>query len=149
MSHDVFANLSRKNEILAKLQELASQNRLDDHQVGLARILRTRQSYGLVHAVLEYAKKIERASDILIAEALNMLVARDLPVSIRASAANTLGHLIRHRPTRVNSDFDLDIVMESMTHVLHRSESSVLKRALFRAIELARSRKSREDGKTQ
>jgi len=144
---DVFGNLCRKSEILAKLEELASKERLDDHQVGLARILRLRQNQSLVHAVLEYAARIEKASDILIAEALNVLVEQDLPVSTRALAAGALGHLICHRPAETVSDFDLDTVIESMAHVLSKSESPVLKKALWNAIGLARKRKPRNDSK--
>jgi len=140
---DIFGNLGDKDEVLAMLEEIASQNRLDEYQIGLARILRSRQDPGLLHTTLEYATKIERSSDILIAEALNVLVTQNLPVSIRALAAGALGHLIYHRPPRAGSDFDLEIVMDSMIHVLHRSGSRALKKALFEAIGLARNRKSR------
>lgn len=138
---DIFGNLSRKSEILAKLKELACQNCLDQHQVGLARILRFKQNQSLLHAALEYAAKIEKASDILIAEVLNVLVAQDLPISTRALAADVLGHLICRRPAEAVTDFDLDMVIESMVHVLYRSESPSLKKALFKAIGLARNRK--------
>jgi hypothetical protein len=148
VQHDNFGNLSRKDEVLAMLEEIASQNRLDDHQIGLARILRFRQDHGLLHAALAYATKIENSSDILIAEALNVLVSQDLPASMRASAAEALGHLVCRRPTKADSDFDLDIVMESMVHVLHKSGSPVIKKALFKAIGLARGRKSRNDDKS-
>ncbi len=147
VQHDIWENLSRKDEVLAALEEIASQNRLDEHQIGLARILRFRESHTLLHAALECATKIERSSDILIAEALNVLVAQDLPVSIRSSAANALGHLISHRPIRADSDFDLEMVIESMAHVLRKSESRSLKKALFNAIGLASSRRPRNDCK--
>jgi len=143
MQPDIFGDLSPGSGVLAKLDELASQGCLDQHQVGLARILRNRQNRSLLHGALEYATKIERASDILIAETLNVLVAQDLPISTRALAAGVLGHLICHRPTKAFSDFDLDMVMESMNHVLYKSESPILKKALFKAIGLARNRKSR------
>jgi hypothetical protein len=141
---DIFGNLSRKSEILAKLEELASRDQLDDHQIGLARILRLRHNQNLINAALEYAAKIGRASDILIAEALNVLVAQELPISTRALAALVLGHLIRHRHTETVSQFDLDTVIESMNHVLSRSESPLLKKALWSV--LARNRKPRNDG---
>jgi hypothetical protein len=148
VQHDNFGNLSRKGEVLAMLEEIASQNRLDDHQIGLARILRFRQDHGLLRATLAYATKIEKSSDILIAEALNVLVSEDLPASIRASAAGALGHLVYCRPTKADSDFDLDTVMDSMIHLLHKLESRALKKALFKAIGLARGRKSRNNDKS-
>ncbi len=147
MQYDVFGDLSRKEEVLAMMEEIASQNRLDEHQIGLARILRFRQNHSLLHSALEYTTQIDRSSDILIAEALNVLVAQDLPASIRALAAGALGHLIHHRPAKADSDFDLEMVMESMIHVLHKSESRVIKKALFKAIGLARSRRPRHGGK--
>jgi hypothetical protein len=148
VQHDIFGDLSRKSDVLARLESLASQDSLDEHQVGLARILRSRRDQTLIYTALEFATKIEIASDILIAETHNVLVAQDLPISIRALAAVALGHLICHRPMEEGSDFDLDMVMESMAHVLYRSESPALKKALCKAIGLARSRKSRIGGKT-
>ena len=147
MQPDIFGNLRQRSEVLAKLEELTAQNCLDEHQVGLARILRFRQSPSLLHAALECATRIERASDILIAEVLNVLVAQDLSISTRALAAGALGHLICHRPAESASDFDLDMVVDSMAHVLYKSESSVLKKALFKAIGLARNRKLRTPGR--
>ena len=142
MRPDPFGNLSQKSEVLAKLEELASRDCLDEHQVGLARILRFRLNQSLLQAALEYAEKIEKASDILIAEVLNVLVAQDLPISIRASAAGVLGHLICHRPAKAVSDFDLNMVVESMAHVLSKSKSPALKKALFKAIGPVRNRRS-------
>lgn len=148
MQYDNFGNLSRKDEVLAALEAIISQNRLDENQIGLARILRFRENHTLLHAALECAIKIERSSDILIAEALNVLVAQDLPVSIRSLAAGALGHLISRRPIKADSDFDLDMVMESMTHVLRKAESPALKKALFKGIGLAQSRRRRNGYKS-
>jgi hypothetical protein len=148
VQYDILGKLSRKDEVLAVLEEIASQNRLDEHQIGLARILRFRENHTLLRAALECATKIESSSDILIAEALNALVAPDLPVSIRSLAAGALGHLIYHRSTKANSDFDLEMVMESMAHVLRKSESPTLKKAMLKAIGLARSRRPRNGHKS-
>jgi hypothetical protein len=74
MQADVFGALSPSNGVLAKLQEIASSDSLDEHQVGLARILRFRQNYCLIDIALEYSHSIERASEILTAETLNILV---------------------------------------------------------------------------
>ncbi len=147
VQYDIFGNLSRKDEVLAVLEEITSQNRLDEHQIGLARILRFRENHVLLHAALECATKIERSSDILIAEALNVLVAQDLPVAIRSLAASALGHLIHHRSIKGDSDFDLEMVMESMAHVFRKSESPTLKKALFKAMGLACSRRPRNGHK--
>ncbi len=141
MPPDAFGDLSHGSTVLAKLDELISHDCLDEHQVGLARILRFRQNQGLLHRTLECATKIEKSSDILIAETLNVLVAQDLPVAIRALAAGALGHLICRRPAKTDSDFDLDKVIESMAHVLSKSKSIVLKKALFKAIGLMHEKK--------
>ncbi len=143
MQPDIFGDLSPGSEALVKLDALVSDGCLDQHQVGLARILRYRQNRSLLHAALEYAIKIEKASDILIAEMLNVLVSQDLPISTRALAAGALGHLISRRPARAASDFDLDMVVESMTHVLYKSESQALKKALLKAMGQCRNRKSK------
>ncbi len=148
MHPDIFGALHRKNEVLAKLGELASRNCLDEHQIGLARILRFKQNPGLLQAALEYSAQIRKASDILIAEVLNTLVAQDLTISTRASAAGVLGHLICRRPSDEATDFDLDFVVESMEHVLQRTKSRVIKKALFEALELVRNKNLRNGGRT-
>jgi hypothetical protein len=148
VQYDIFGDLNRKDEVLAALEGIVSQNRLDNHQIGLARILRLRENHVLLHAALDCATKIERSSDILIAESLNVLVAQDLPVSIRSLAAGALGHLICHRSTKDDSDFDLEMVLESMVHVLCKSESPTLKKTLLQAIGLARSRRLRNGHKS-
>ncbi len=141
MPPDIFGNLSRGNNVIAKLEELGSLKSLDEHQIGMARILRFRQNPSLIDATLKHTLRIEKASDILIAEVLNVLAARDLPVSTRALAAGALGHLIHCRPADAISDFDMDTVIESMSCILSRADSPVLKKALFKALDLARSRK--------
>ena len=120
MQQDIFGDLTRKDEVLLMLQEIAAEGRLDEYQIGLARILRFRENHRLLHVVLEYAVRIEKPSDILIAEALNVLVAQELPISIRALAAGALGHLLARRPQRIDSDFDIDKVMDTMVHVLYK-----------------------------
>jgi hypothetical protein len=144
MPPDIFGDLSQGSAVLAKLDELITQDCLDEHQVGLARILRFRKNQNLLHTALEYATKIEKASDILIAETHNVLVAQNLPIFTRALAAGALGYLICHRPAKADSDFDLDTVIESMTHVLYQSKSAILKKALFNAIGLVHTRKSNQ-----
>lgn len=138
MQPDVFGDLSRENEVVVKLHEIASQDYLDDHQVGIARILRYKQNPCLIDMALEYSSNIERASEILIAEALNVLVSQDLPIHTRVLAARVLGHLICHYPVEAVSDFDVERVIESMVHVLSRSQSPMVKQALFRSVSAAR-----------
>ena len=145
MQPDIFGALTRKSEVIAKLEELAARNCLDEHQVGLARILRYRQNQSLVHAALGYAAQIDKSSDILIAEVLNILVAPDLPISTRALAAGVLARLICHRSSEMVSDFSLDFVIESMAHVYYRSESRVLKKALLEALALVRGKAVRHE----
>jgi len=138
MQPDVFGDLSQQNGVLARLREIAFHDSLDEHQVGLARILRFKQNPNLIDAALEFSNNIERASEILIAEALNVLVSQDLPIHTRALAARVLGHLICHYPAEAVSDFDVERVIESMVHVLWRAQAPMVKQALFRAISAAR-----------
>lgn len=138
MQPDVFGDLSQQNGVLARMREIAFRGSLDEHQVGLARILRFKQNPSLIDAALEFSNSIERASEILIAEALNVLVSQDLPIHTRALAARSLGHLICHYPAESVSDFDVERVIESMVHVLSRLQPPMVKQALFRAVSTAR-----------
>ncbi len=131
---DIFGNSNQRNKVPAKLEELTSQDCIDADPVGLTRIMRSGQNQSLIHAALDHAIKIERASDILIAKVLNVLVAQDLCISIRPLAAGIrTGPLICRRAAETASHFDLDIVIEFMAHVLCKAESPVLKKALFKA----------------
>lgn len=146
MQPDIFGDLNQWDGVLSKLNEIARHGSLDEHQIGLARILRFRQNQRLVHVGLMYANKVEKASDILIAEALNVLVSQDAPLSTRALAADVLGRLICHRPARTISDFDLERVLDTMADVLSRSESPMLKKGLWKAINAARTARERRAG---
>ncbi len=138
MQPDIFGDLTQQNGVLARLREIASRGSLDEYQVGLARILRFKQNPGIINAALEYSGKIEQASEILIAEALNVLVSQDLPIHTRALAAKVLGHLISRYPVETVSDFDVERVIESMVHMLSRSQAPMIKQALFRSVSATR-----------
>jgi hypothetical protein len=138
MLPDIFGDLTQQNGVIARLREISSRGCLDEYQVGLARILRFKENPGLIDAALEHSGNIERASEILIAEALNVLVSQDLPIHTRALAAKVLGHLISRYPAESVSDFDVERVIESMVHMLSRSQTPMIKQALFRAVSAAR-----------
>lgn len=138
MNPDSFSDLSRDLEVLATLHEMASNDALDQHQVGLARILRFKQNPRLIDAALEHSMRIRKASEILIAEALNVLVSQDLPVHTRTLAARALGHLMSRYPADAVSDFDLDRVIESMVYVLSREPAAPIRQSLLRAVSAAR-----------
>ncbi|NLV31359.1 MAG: hypothetical protein GXY47_09405 [Acidobacteria bacterium] len=140
MHPTLFDPSTTESQATAVLEELHRQNRLDEHQADLAGVLRSVRSRELVRAVLEYATRVDKASDILIAEVLHVLVSADHLVSTRARAAAALGHLVSRRPPGTVSDFDLDRVVESMSHVLRRTDSPALKKALFGALGQVRGR---------
>lgn len=143
MHPSLFDPSTPASEVLAALEGIHRQNRLDEHQVDLAGVLRSARSRELVRAVLEYAAQVDKASDILIAEVLHVLASDDHLVSIRVRAAAALGHLVSRRPPGTVSDFDLDRVVESMSHVLRRTNSPALKKALFGALGEVRARRAR------
>jgi hypothetical protein len=136
MPADVFGDLTEWGTTLEKLEKLRSEGELDEHQPGLARILRFRANRRLQQAVLECVPEVNCASDLLIADTLNVLVDQEAPLTVRVTAAEALARLIPKREENPDSTFEMDRVLETIRHVARRSQAPVLRRALDEALSI-------------
>lgn len=135
---DVFGDLQEWGAALATLERLREEGRLDEHQQGLARLVRFQRNWRLREAALECALEIESASDLLIADALNTLVCRDTPLALRVTAAQATGHLLSCYSPDGRSPFDAERAYETMEQVARQQQPPILADALQDALERCR-----------
>ncbi len=138
MMNDRFGNLLEWGQVRADIDDLRGRGALDEHQPGLARILRFTGNWRLVEYVLQVLPDIRQSADILIAEVTNILVRDDLGLELRVLAARALGHLLAIRPPQPASTFDPARVLRTMTDLAARPAPPLLTNALRAALAAAR-----------
>lgn len=144
MAADVFGNLVDWGRVLKQLEELSVQHLLDEHQPGLARILRWGGNWRLTQWVLAHVPEIHQASDILIAELVNILTNEDASLRDRVSAAQGIGHLLPRRPQQTwdSPSYDPARVVQVMRDMLGRPMPPLLHNALDAALEASGSNRT-------
>ncbi len=101
---DVFGNLKDWGRVLDTLESLTNQNRLDECQAGLIRILRYKDNWRLREAVLECVGRVKKPGHELMREVMGILADEDTYYDMRILAATALGELIRKTPSDIQSD---------------------------------------------
>ncbi len=91
---DMFENLRDWSQILEQLAHLRETRTLDEHQSGLARILRYRGNWRLLERVLMYGEHIHQPTDEFLGELFRIMSDTDLYAQARILAANAWGCLI-------------------------------------------------------
>jgi hypothetical protein len=134
---DVFGDLREWGDVLTTLQQLTDQGRLDDHQHGLARLVRFRDNWRLQEAALECALKVECSCDLLLADTLNALVCRDTPLMLRITAARATGHLLACYSDDGQSPFDVYRAYQTLEQVAAQPQPPILADALREALDKA------------
>lgn len=135
MSTDVFGNLREWGEVLTRLAALTDSGLLDEHQAGLARILRYRGNWQLTERALAAALQVRQANDLLVAEVLHTLVSPDVHVDARLLAAKAMAHLLPRRPRQEASAFDGERAKQTMRDLLRSPTSPVLQAAIREALD--------------
>ncbi len=143
MTTDLFGNLSDWGTVLEKISEIKSKDLLDEHQADLARLLRYRRNWRLLDEALQGALFIRQANDILIVEALNVLVSQEVWLGSRILAAQALGHLLSHRVPQGSPGLDPARVLQNMRDQAAIPGPPVLVDAIRNAIEEAQKKKPR------
>jgi hypothetical protein len=141
MPPDIFGDLRYWGRVLERLEELRASRLLDEHQLGLARILRYRRNWQLMERALSCALEIRQASDILIAEVLNVLVSPEVYLEARVSAAEALGHLIPRRPPQESTLFDEKRALQTMDDLVQLPGLPRLQQAVSRALAVVHASK--------
>ena len=88
-----FGNLRDWWQVIEKLDHLKAKKKLGQYQEGLIGILRYKDNWRLRETVLEYIKDIEKPSDDLIDQVLQILLDDGVYYELRVLAASALGIL--------------------------------------------------------
>lgn len=139
MPRDIFDDLTDWGRVLAELASLRDKGLLDDHQAGLARLVRYRDNWRLREEALKCAAQVRQANDLFIADSLNVLVDQDLALSTRILAARALGHLLPRRPPQGPSKLDPATVIKTMSDLVARRCSPALDEEVRAAIKAAKT----------
>jgi hypothetical protein len=135
MARDLFGDLSEWGRVLDQLEQLSLAGQLDEHQAGMARILRFRQNWQLTERVLALATGVKQSNDLLTAEVVHVLADVGADIETRVLAAKAIGHLLRNRPPQGTSrGFDPDRVIQNMKATVAGSNMPVLQRAVADAL---------------
>ncbi len=147
MASDIFGDLTEWGRVIEQLEHLRAEHLLDEHQAGLARIVRYRGNGRLVEHVLRWSTDIEQANDLLTAEVGNVLADPDADWTFRVLAARAMGHLLSHRPRQTSpSGFDAERAVSMMESLVGRTTVPVLQAALTDALESVRAASSKRRG---
>ena len=94
MDMDTFGNLLDWGQVLESLEDLKRAKKLEDHQAGLARILRYGQNWRLLEAVLEHGKEVVAPSGEFLKAICDVMNNRGIYVDARVLAVQTLETLV-------------------------------------------------------
>jgi hypothetical protein len=126
---------AEQDRAIALLDQLKAMRQLDEHQSQLARVLRYRRDWRLLERVLADTMEITRASDLLIAEVLHVLVAPEVHLEARVLAARALAHLLPRRPDQPRGLYDPGRVVQTMTDMARNHDGPpILQDALVDAL---------------
>lgn len=137
MPRAILDDLDDWGDVLADLARLRKDGLLDDYQPQLARLVRYRGNWRLQAEALKCAMVIEHGDDLLVADALNVLVDRELTVELRVLAARALGHLVPRCPTGRPTQLDLDGVLRTMSVLAEGPCNPILRDEIIIALEEA------------
>ena len=97
MRRDDFGNLRDWGSVMDRLERLRDEAVLDEHQAGLARILRYRGNWRLREAALEAIQYVKEPSDELLARVLDIVADQGLYREVRVLAARALEGMFEKR----------------------------------------------------
>ena len=137
MAGDVFGNLTEWGRVVDQLEMLKSEGLLDEHQAGLARILRYPDNWRLTELVLTCATEIRQTNDLLIAEVTRIFSDQNAYLEVRVLATRALGHLLTHRPPQSGcTGYAPERVVETMRQIANATATPRLKSAILESLEL-------------
>lgn len=157
MNSDVFGNLKEWDKVLEVLDSLKESTKLDEHQTGLARILRYRQNWRLLERVLGDAKEISQPSNEFLLEASRIMTDRNIHLNARMLALEALECLVPRMPQDRKHDHNLNptLITRKMADMLKSPEPPIFHEAVTKSlnsinakwdIEIARAREGKAYG---
>lgn len=135
MERDLLGNLTEWGRVADFLEQMRRDRNLDEHQAGMARILRYRGNWRLTEQVLWLALQVTQANDLLTAEVINLLADPRSDWETRLLAARAAGHLLTHRPPQAGpAGFDPERAVGAMQDLSGRVGEPALQQAIREAV---------------
>ncbi|MDI7259004.1 MAG: hypothetical protein QME90_03675 [Thermodesulfobacteriota bacterium] len=153
MNSDIFGNLMEWDKVLEVLDSLKESTKLDEHQTGLARILRYGQNWRLLERVLEDAKEISQPSNEFLLEVSRIMTDRNIYLNARMLALETLECLVPRIPQDRKHDHNLNptLIVRKMVDMLKSPEPPIFHEAVTKSLNSIKAKREIEivrEGKT-
>ena len=129
---DIFGDLRDWGRVLGLIEGTRKDDRLDEHQEGLARILRYLDNWRLREAVLECFQNVRSPSPELVSAVLAILLDQNVYCDARVLSASALGCLADR--TGGGAGLDRNEILEKLRDVLNTPQVPVLNNAVKQAL---------------
>ncbi len=137
MKSDIFGNLREWGKVLERLEVLSKSRELDEHQSGLARILRYRRNWRLLERALKCGQGIDRPTEEFFGEVFRIMSDPDLYPDARILAMKAWECMVRKRLRRGCEGHDFSQICR-MVEGLDGSGPPILQEALSGSLESLR-----------
>lgn len=136
LNSDIFGNLREWDKVLEVLDSLKESIKLDEHQTGLARILRYGQNWKLLERVLEDAKEISQPSNEFLLEVSRIMTDRNVHLNARILALETLECLVPRIPQDRKQDHNLNptLIVCKMVDMFKSPEPPIFHEAVTKSL---------------
>jgi hypothetical protein len=135
LNSDIFGDLERWEKVLKILDGLKESGKLDEHQAGLARILRFGENWRLIEKVLECGKEINRPEDKFLLQVLNIIHDRNIYLDARILALETLVCLFPRMDQKESQDVSQTFVVQEMRNILNLPAPPLLREAMAKSLQ--------------
>ena len=137
MKMDIFDNLLNWGTVMELLEKLHKANQFDEHQAGLARILRYKDNWRLRETVLELCPNIKNPDLDLLSEINRIMMDSEDYNDLRTLAATSLGAPVRSaaRAKAPGSAFDPKDALKNLYLLLNSPQPPIFHDSVRKAID--------------
>jgi len=135
LNSDVFGDLEKWEKVLKILDGLTESRKLDEHQTGLARVLRFGGNWRLIEKVLECGKEINQPEDRFLLGVLNIITDRNIYLDARILALDTLVCLFPRVNQKENQKVSQAFVVREMRNILNLPGPPIFLEAIAKSLE--------------
>jgi hypothetical protein len=130
MATDVFGDLREWGDVLTLLEQLRAAGELDDHQDGLARLLRYQDNWRLREEALLSAAKVNSPCEALVAATFRRLTDEQESLENRILAARALSAMLTACAANGGGPVDVKETLARMQSVMSDGGPPVLQAAV-------------------
>jgi hypothetical protein len=135
LNSDILGNLKEWGKVLELLDSLKQSKKLDEHQTGLARILKYGENWRLLEKVLECGKEINQPEDKFLLEVFNIITDRNIYLDARILALNTLVCLSPRINHKNNQKVSQALVVRKTRNILNLPGPPIFHEAIAKSLE--------------